>query len=176
MHERVHDASFTEMRGNTLLSRATPVKSERLRIAGECDMVELRRDPSGVAIHGRDGLWSLYPVEYKRGKPDERKSAEMQLCAQAMCLEEMFVCEIREGAIYYGEIRHRQTVKLTQELRTQVTESLEEMRRLFERGHTPRAKMTSVCKNCSMVELCQPTLTKRPAASEYVRRALEDDT
>ena len=72
MHERVHDAGFTESRGSTLLSRAMPISSQALRITGECDMVELHRDPAGVPIHGRDGLWRLYPVEYKRGKPDPR--------------------------------------------------------------------------------------------------------
>ena len=100
---------------------------------------------------------------------------EMQLCAQALCLEEMFVTEIPEGAIYYGETRHRLRVELTPELRAQVRDALSEMHRLFERGHTPRAKMTRACKGCSMAELCQPALTKQVSASEYVRRAMEDE-
>lgn len=175
LHERVHDSGFTELRGSTLLSRAMPVRSEALRITGECDMVELHRDLSGVPIHGREGRWRLYPVEYKRGKPDESGSDEMQLCAQAMCLEEMFVTEIPEGAVYYGDTHRRLRVELTPELRQQVREAVEEMHRLFERGYTPKAKLTRACKNCSLVELCQPALTKQLSASEYVRRALEDD-
>ena len=103
LHERVHDPNFTQLRGSVLLSRAMPVRSEALHITGECDMVELHRDPNGVPIHGRTGLWRLYPVEYKHGKPDARGADELQLCAQAMCLEEMFVTEIPEGSVYYAE-------------------------------------------------------------------------
>ena len=176
MHERVHDAGFTESRGSVLLSRAMPIRSQTLRITGECDMVELHRDPSGVPIQGREGTWRLYPVEYKRGKPDERGADEMQLCAQALCLEEMFVTDIPEGAVYYGQTRRRKKVAFSEELRQQVRAALEEMHQYFARGTTPRAKMTRACKSCSMVELCQPGLSKHLSASEYVRRALEEET
>lgn len=177
MHERVHDAGFTESRGSVLLSRAMPVRSQKLRINGECDMVELHRDSAGVPIQGRDGLWRLYPVEYKRGKPDGRNAAELQLCAQAMCLEEMFVTEIPEGAIYYGETRRRLKVALTEELRRQVCGLLDEMHALFDRGYTPKVKPTPACKSCSMAEICLPLLNKRPSAAEYVRRKLlEEDS
>lgn len=175
MHERVHDASFTESRGSVLLSRGMPVRSTLLNITGVCDMVELHKDPLGVSIQGREGTWRLYPIEYKRGKPNERGADEMQLCAQAMCLEEMFVTEIPEGAVFYGESHRRLPVVFTEELRQKVRASLEEMHQLFERGHTPRAKMTRACKNCSLVELCQPGLSKQMSASEYVRRMLEEE-
>ena len=91
MHERVHDDSFTEARGSVLLSRGMPVRSQELRITGVCDMVELYKDENGVPIQGRDGRWRLYPVEYKLGQPDIQGADALQLCAQAMCLEEMFV-------------------------------------------------------------------------------------
>lgn len=175
MHERVHDASFTESRGSVLLSRGMPIRSTLLNITGVCDMVELHKDPLGVSIQGREGTWRLYPIEYKRGKPNERGADEMQLCAQAMCLEEMFVTEIPEGAVFYGETHRRLPVVFTEELRQKVRASLEEMHQLFERGHTPRAKMTRACKNCSLVELCQPGLSKQMSASEYVRRMLEEE-
>lgn len=175
MHERVHDASFTESRGSVLLSRGMPVCSNSLNIMGVCDMVELYKDPSGVPIRGREGTWRLYPVEYKRGKPDERGADEMQLCAQAICLEEMFVTDIPEGAVFYGETHRRMPVTFTEELRNKVRLSLEEMHRLFERGYTPRAKMTRVCKSCSMLELCQPALSKQMSPAEYVRRKLEEE-
>lgn len=176
LHERVHDENFTELRGSVLLSRAMPVRSGRLRITGECDMVELHRDASGVPIHGRDGLWRLYPVEYKHGKPNEYGSAQLQLCAQAMCLEEMFVTEIPEGAIYYGGTHRRLKVELTPQLRQQVCNMLEEMHALFERGHTPKVRPTKSCKSCSLVELCKPTLSKQQSAAEYVRHKLEEDS
>lgn len=176
MHERVHDAEFTEVRGSVLLSRAMPVRSVSMNITGECDMVELHKDPHGVPIQGREGTWRLYPIEYKRGRPNDRGADEMQLCAQAMCLEEMFVTDIPEGAVFYGEIHRRMSVVFTEELRNSVRSALEEMHRLFERGHTPRAKMTKACKNCSLVELCQPGLSKQVSPSEYVRRMLEEES
>lgn len=175
MHERVHDDNFTELRGSKLLSRGMPVRSETLKITGVCDMVELYQDETGVSIQGREGKWQIYPVEYKHGKPNERGSDELQLCAQAMCLEEMFVTDIPEGAIYYGKTRHRMTVALTQDLREQTKVALEEMYRLFARGYTPKAKWTKACKNCSLVEICQPKLSKQMSASEYIKRMLEEE-
>lgn len=174
LHERVHDEGFTEKRGTVLLSRAMPVRSERLKITGECDMVELIQAAEGVPIHGREGRWRLYPVEYKRGKPDERGADAMQLCAQALCLEEMFVTEIPEGALYYAASRHRTIVPMTEELRRETADALEEMHRLYDRGSTPRAKYTRACKSCSMHELCQPELTKGLSAAEYIRRSLAE--
>lgn len=175
LHERVHDKEFTEMRGSVLLSRAMPVRSATMGITGECDLVELYRDPYGVPIHGREGTWRLYPVEYKRGKPDSRGADEMQLCAQAMCLEEMFVTEIPEGALYYAALHQRRTVAFSAELRQKVRAAVSDMHRLMERGYTPRAKWTKACKSCSLVEVCQPEVSKGLSASEYVRRALEVD-
>ncbi|MGM9677823.1 MAG: CRISPR-associated protein Cas4 [Butyricicoccus sp.] len=175
MHERVHDDGFVELRGSVLLSRGMPIRSETLQITGVCDMVELHRDEQGISIQGRDGKWRVYPVEYKHGGPDERGADELQLCAQAMCLEEMLVTDIPEGAIYYGKTRHRMTVALTDELRQQTKDSLKEMHQLFAKGYTPRAKWTKACKSCSLTEICQPKLSKQISASEYVRRLLEEE-
>lgn len=175
MHERVHDGGFTELRGSVLLSRGMRVRSESLKITGECDMVELYRREDGVPIRGREGRWQLYPVEYKHGRPDPRGADELQLCAQAMCLEEMFVTEIPEGALYYGKTRRRLKVAFTEELRQQVRDAVREMHRLFDRGYTPRAKLTEACKGCSLREICRPELTKQLSASEYVRRAMMED-
>ena len=158
-----------------MIVRAMPVHSREMGVSGECDVVEFHKAPEGISLVGREGTYIAIPVEYKRGIPKTDDSDILQVAAQAMCLEEMFVTDIPEGAIYYGELRHRQTVVLTQEMRERVRDSFEEMHRLFERGYTPKARMTSACKSCSMVELCQPALTKGLSASEYVRRALEDD-
>ena len=175
IHERVHDENFTESRGSVLLSRGMPVRSQLLRITGECDLVELRHDENGIAIYGRSGTWRVFPVEYKHGQPDERGADEMQLCAQALCLEEMLVTDIPDGAIYYGKIRRRVPVAFTAELRRMTAEAIAEMHRLFARGHTPKAKWTKACKSCSLVEVCQPLLAKRMSASAYVRQMLEED-
>lgn len=174
MHERVHDSSFTESRGSVLLSRGMRVRSEEMKLTGECDMVELYRDAGGVSIQGREGRWRLYPVEYKHGSRDERGADELQLCAQAMCLGEMFVTEIKEGALFYGKTRRRVSIHFSEELREQVRQTSAEMHRLLQRGHTPRAKYTGACKSCSLQEICQPGLTKQVSANEYIQRAFEE--
>ena len=175
MHERVHDEAFTQARGAVLLSRGMRIRSQRLQITGVCDMVEMYRDENGVPIQTREGRWRLYPVEYKHGRPDEQGADALQLCAQAMCLEEMFVTDIPEGALYYGKTRHRECVIFSPELRCQVDEAVREMQLLFEKGYTPKAKMSRACKSCSLMEICQPALSKRMSASEYVRRAFHEE-
>jgi len=87
MHEHVHDQGSRESRGDRLIVRGLSVHSAQLGISGQCDAVEFHRNPDGVALRGREGLWLPYPVEYKRGKPKEHSADELQLCAQAMCLE-----------------------------------------------------------------------------------------
>lgn len=174
MHDRVHDDSFVEKRGSVVYSRGMSVRSETLKITGVCDMVELHEDTNGIPIQGREGKWSVYPVEYKHGKPDPRMADEMQLCAQAICLEEMFATTIPAGAIYYGELRHRKEVTFSKELREEVIKSLKEMYDLLERGKTPKARLTKVCPSCSMYEVCQPRLCGVENASAYVRRKVRE--
>ena len=158
MHKKVHDPSVKEKRKETLLVRALPVSSKELGVSGECDLVEFHKCEDGITLSGHRGLYSVFPVEYKKGKPKITDEDKLQLTAQAMCLEEMFVTDIPEGAVYYGETRRRLKVELTADLRAQVRTSLEEMHRLFALGYTPRAKQTHACKSCSMFELCQPEL------------------
>ena len=105
MHERVHDQEFRESRGDCLTVRGLAIHSTELGVSGQCDAVEFRRAPAGIALQNREGLWLPYPVEYKRGKPKKHSADELQLCAQAMCLEEMLCCAVPEGALYYGEPR-----------------------------------------------------------------------
>ena len=98
----------------------------------------------------------------------------MQLCGQAMCLEGMLCCDIPEGALYYGETRHRQAVAFTPELRKQVTELLEQMHALYRRGYTPKVKPTKSCNACSLKELCLPKLMKSRSVADYLRSAMEE--
>ena len=174
MHERVHDDGFTELRGSILLSRGMPIRSERLRITGVCDMVELHQDEHGISIHGRDGKWTIYPVEYKYGRPDERGADELQLCAQAMCLEEMLCCTISEGALYYGATKRRQSVAFSKELREMVRQFAAEMHQLYEKEYTPKVKPGKFCNACSLKELCLPKLWKKRSVQSYLRNTMED--
>ena len=175
LHERVHDADFTEKRGSVLLSRGMPVRSQALGMTGSCDMVEMTQDEAGVPIQGREGRWRLYPVEYKHGREDIAHSAAWQLCGEAMCLEEMFATDIPEGAIYLAAKRRRETIAFTSELRQKVSAACAEMHRLFARGQTPRCQYRAVCKSCSLRELCQPETTYGRSAQAYVARRLAEE-
>lgn len=112
-----------------------------------------------------------YPVEYKRGKPKEGTEDTLQLCGQAMCLEEMLCCEIPRGALYYGEPRRRTEVDFTPALRQEVRALLEEMHALYVRGSTPKVKPTKGCNACSLKGLCLPKLMRSKSVSAYLRGA-----
>lgn len=174
MHQAAHDKGSQESRGDLLITRGLSVFSPSLGVSGQCDVVEFRRDPSGVSLHGREGLWQPYPVEYKKGRPKEGLADELQLCGQAMCLEEMLCCSIPEGALYYGEPRRRTAVPLTEDLRREVRDCLEEMHRLYQRRRTPRVKPTKACNACSLKDLCLPGLLRAKSASAYLREAMEE--
>lgn len=175
MHTRAHDEKQRERRGDLLILRGLPVFSRSLGVSGQCDVVEFRTDPEGVPLRGADGLWQPYPVEYKRGKPKAHDADQMQLCAQAMCLEEMLCCAIPEGALFYGEPRRRTAVPFTEELRQAVRDALEEMHQLFRRGYTPRVKPDKSCNACSLKELCLPALARHGSAAAYLKNAMEDN-
>ncbi len=174
LHQRAHSEHLTESRGDTLIVRGLRVVSHRLQIQGICDVVEFRKDPSGVTLHGREGKWLPYPVEYKRGSPKLGDMDELQLCAQAMCLEEMLLCAIPEGSLFYGEPRRRTRVPLDDALRGRVEATLTEMRMLYAKGYTPRATPGKGCSACSLKELCLPQLTKKQSPSAYLREHLSE--
>lgn len=176
MHQRAHDAGQKEKRGDVLIMRGLHVRSLRLDITGICDVVEFHRDPEGVMLSGYDGLWKAYPVEYKRGEPKMHDADELQLCAQAMCLEEMLACRVEEGSLFYGEIRRREHVKFTEELRARVISMFEEMHQYFDRGYTPSARPDKGCGACSLKELCLPRLKKTPDVKEYLRRHMKEES
>ena len=176
MHARAHDHKFSEKRKNLIVTRGIPVFSHKLRIRGVCDVVEFYADASGVPLSGRKGLWLPCPVEYKRGKPKIGDEDRVQLCAQAMCLEEMLVSPPIETAyVYYGETKRRETVTLSQELRGDVYKMFEEMQDLFARSFTPKPRKTKKCNNCSFKDVCLPTLTAKGNVSDYIRKAIMED-
>ena len=175
-HQRAHDEAQRERRGDTLILRGLPVISHRLGITGQCDVVEFHGAPDGVPLRGEDGLWLPYPIEYKRGAPKAHDADRLQLCAQAMCLEEMLCCVIPEGALYYGDPRRRTPVLFTGGLRQAVSAALEEMHQLYRRGHTPKVRPAKSCSACSLKELCLPILRRRSTVADYLARAMEDTT
>lgn len=174
MHEKAHSGD-AESRGDVVIMRALRVFSATLGLSGECDVVEFNRNADGISLNGHDGLWRPYPVEYKRGKPKEHNADEMQLCAQAMCLEEMLCCTIPCGALFYGEPRRRTEVEFTPELRRAVEDSLNEMHDYYKRGYTPKAKLRKGCSACSLKEICLPKMAQRKSVAAYVEGALNEE-
>lgn len=175
MHERAHGGEVTEKRGDLLTVRGMRVSSAALGMSGTCDVVEFRRSDPGVNLFGRDGSWTAYPVEYKRGWPKEHDADRLQLCCQAMCLEEMLAAEIPEGALYYGEPRRRDRVEFTKDMREQVVSMAEEMHGYYRRGYTPKVKTGSFCRACSLNGICLPRFCRNVSAEEYLKGRLREE-
>ena len=173
MHDKAHDASFYESRGDRCIMRGISIHSASLGISGQCDVVEFRQSRDGIRLDGKEGLWQPYPVEYKRGEPKADDSDMLQLGAQAMCLAEMLCCEIPEGALYYGRTRQREKVKFTSGMREKVREMLLEMHDDYRRGYTPRVKASKACNACSLKEHCLPKMMKSGSVKDYLRSAVE---
>ena len=173
MHENAHNQGLRESRIDLLIVRNLAIHSSQLGVSGHCDVVEFRRDPDGITLQGRLGSWRPYPVEYKRGQPKDGQADELQLCAQAMCLEEMLCCSIPEGALYYGETRHRLAVAFTADLRDQVASRLAEMHELYRKCYTPKVKPSKACNACSLKDLCLPRLMRAKKVSDYLSDAME---
>lgn len=172
MHTKAHDSGFREKRGDVVITRAMKISSAELGISGECDVVEFHKSPNGIYIPRLEGRYNVIPVEYKRGQPKENNCDELQLCAQALCLEEMLCCEIPEAYLYYGETRRRHTVVLDEPLRDKTAQMINEMHQLYDRQHTPKVKRTKACNACSLKDICLPVLNKERSAAEYIDEML----
>jgi CRISPR-associated exonuclease Cas4 len=158
-HERVH-AVETEIRRGVRTVTGMPLRSDRLGVTGIADVVELHR--------AADGVWHPVPVEHKRGRPKAHRADEVQLCAQAMALEEMFEVEIAAGALFYGQPRRRTAVSFDPALRALTQTVATATRTLIAAGRTPRMDYDKKrCDGCSLIELCRPQTTgaQRSAAA-----------
>lgn len=175
MHQKAHDPYLTEKRKDTIIVRALPVSSRTLGASGECDIVEFQKCDDGIRLHGHRGLFSVYPVEYKKGKPKESEEDKLQLTAQAMCLEEMFSTEILEGALFYGETRRREQVVFSTELREEVKQMFQEMHQYYKRRYTPKVKQSKACSSCSLKDICLPKLEKTTSAKKYIAQMLKEE-
>jgi CRISPR-associated exonuclease Cas4 len=150
LHEAA-DSGRHETRPGLRVARGLQIRSLVLGVSGRADVVELRGEPP-----------KPFPVEYKRGKPKSHRADEVQLCAQAICLEEMFGVPVEEGALFYGETRRRQPVPFDEELRALTMRVAAEVRENILRGRTPPPLLTPACKRCSMNGHCQPARLERP--------------
>jgi CRISPR-associated exonuclease Cas4 len=147
LHERA-DGGECQSRNNIRIERAVALRSLRLGLSGKADVVEYHRDEAGN--------WRPYPVEYKRGRPKAANWDQVQLCAQAMCLEEMLRCAVPEGALFYGTNRRRQVVRFDERLRRETEEAAKRLHELVRSGTTPPARYAKKCESCSLMNLCMP--------------------
>ncbi len=171
-HHTAHDAAKMEKRGNLLITRGLRVRSARLGLSGACDVVEFHRARDGISLSSYEGLWLPFPVEYKKGQPKEHDADELQLCAQAICLEEMLACHIPCGSLFYGESRRRNKVEFTDSLRKQVSDMSAEMHDLWKKGYTPKVKWRKGCNACSLKDICVPKLGKAKPVDVYIENRL----
>lgn len=175
LHEKAHDVTSAEKRGDLLISRGMPIYSRKMGVSGECDVVEFRRTEKGITLSGREGQFEVVPVEYKRGKPKDNDIDVLQLSAQAMCLEEMLCCCIPYGYLYYGETKHRKKIEFEDSLRQKVIDMFEEMHQYYNRRYTPRVKRSKACNACSLKDICLPALGVGKSASVYISKMLSEE-
>ena len=163
LHERV-DAGGVESRGSTRLAYSLPLRSLSLGLSGKADVVEFHREGEGTVI------WRPFPVEHKRGKPKKADWDKVQLCAQAMCLEEMLGVEVPKGALFYGKTRRRTDVVFDENLRRKTEETASRLHELITNGVTTAPIYTPVCENCSFLEACLPQfLEKKRSVKTYLK-------
>ncbi|CAH1905632.1 CRISPR-associated exonuclease Cas4 [Candidatus Nitrotoga sp. HW29] len=158
-HERVDDPGFETFEG-VRAERALPVWSDRLGLIGKCDVVEFYPD-------GR-----IYPVEYKHSRKREKIHDDLQLAAQVMCLEEMTGKTITHGAIYHHSSRRRREVTITQELRDKVEKTVNVIRAIMNSGNLPPPVNDARCKECSLIEICQPHAVAERAVQHSLLKTL----
>jgi CRISPR-associated exonuclease Cas4 len=166
MHEHVHEEG-DESRGDVRIERGVSLRSLQLGLIGKADVIEYHRQA--------DGNWQAFPVEYKRGKPKPDESDKIQLCAQAICLEEMMNVCIPAGAIFYGRTRRRLDVEFSEALRQATQQTAGAVRQLLSEGTTPKPVYAKRCENCSLVAECLPkTIQKKRTVESYLKRILQD--
>ncbi len=171
MHERVHGQE-AESRGDVRSVRGLRIRSLELGIAGIADMVEFHRSEAGIMLPGEWDRWAVFPVEYKRGKPKSDRCDEVQLCAQALCLEEMMSAEISAGALYYGSQHKRQNVLFDEELRRITRAMAARLHLLIRSNLTPPALYGKKCDNCSLLEICMPEAGGPGKIEKYLKEAI----
>lgn len=181
LHERA-DSGADETRGDVRIVRSVPVRSLRLGVSGRVDVVELHRvreveggDAQARSFPGLSGAWRPVPVEYKRGEPKYGDCDRVQVCAQALCLEEMLGVLIPRGLLFYGSPRRRVDVTLDETLRATTVEAARQFHQLVESGRTPIVSRQPKCRQCSLLPVCLPAPRRsRRSAAAYVQSALRE--
>jgi len=164
LHERI-DSCDPEQRGNVRFERSVAVKSQQLNISGKLDLLEIEGKPPT----------RYFPVEYKRGKPKIENWDKIQLCAQALCLEEMRNITIEEGALWYWQVRKREQVLLNDDLRLETIASIKGARKILLSGKTPSPTADKKrCRACSLLDLCEPETFRKDRSKSYIQEMFTD--
>jgi CRISPR-associated exonuclease Cas4 len=181
LHKKAHEGK-PETRDGERITRGLPLRSFRLGLFGVADIV-LWRPPPDRRVRGRTlrqailaakpeelAEWSVIPVEYKRGKPKQNDCDRVQLCAQAICLEEMLGIEVQNGQLYYGTNRRRVDVALDADLREVTADAASRLHAMIASGVTPPGQYEKKCDTCSLLSVCLPAIGTVPSAERYVSR------
>jgi CRISPR-associated exonuclease Cas4 len=170
MHERV-DSAKRESRKDVRIAYSLSLQSLRLGLVGKADVVEFHKEKNAAGKM----IWRPFPVEYKRGRPKKDNCDKIQLCAQALCLEEMLGHDIEQGALFYGKTRRRQDVAFDQDLRAETEVMAVRLHALFAAGKTPKPVFDKRCPHCSFISLCLPeTLNGTKSARRYLDAICEE--
>lgn len=174
LHRKTNDPFVVEKRKDRIVARAVPIVSHTLRLYGVADVIEFEKAENGVTLDGRNGLWWPQPVEYKVGKPKLDNWDMVQVCAQAICLEEMYGVRLKMAQIFYGKTRRRLDVPINRDLRDETMEVAKKMHEIFDAGITPKAIYRPACEKCSLADLCAPKLSERKNIEDYFLEILQE--
>jgi CRISPR-associated exonuclease Cas4 len=161
LHEQTHQIE-TERHGDLRIARGLWLRSFRLGLIGNSDVIEFQKvsdyqkDKMTVSLYDIEGFWQPFPVEYKRGRLRSEESFEVQLCAQALCMEEMLNIYIPAGAIYYGKSKRRLEISFNQAIRNKTEASAKCLHEIVSSGVTPKAHNQIKCQSCSLIDICLP--------------------
>lgn len=176
LHKHVDDPFYRQKCGDQITLRAVNIASRELGLYGVSDAIELlpSSDINDTILHPKyPGRWKPIVVEYKHGRPKKNEVDEVQLAAQTMCLEEMYDIHIPYGVFFYGEIRHRINVDITDELRHIVRQCTKDMHAIFSNTIIPKAEYGKYCDKCSMIDLCMPKMaTNCTTVKTYLNKNL----
>lgn len=172
-HERVH-TQRVEKRGNFAKLYEFPVFSERLGLNGLCDCIEARQSKNGAELPDLEGRWTLYPIEYKHGVVRNEREYELQLCGQAICLEEKYQVSIPKGSLFYLDAHRRLEVELNSGLRKETADTAQKLIQMLQNKKIPEPVPSTKCKKCSLKEICMPKLPR--SALAYCKKLIAEMT
>ena len=174
-HENAHNGAFSETRNGILIRRGLSVFSRTMGISGNCDIVEFHPSEEGISISKDSKRYLPFLLNIKEESLNNIKLMTYSyVCAQAMCLEEMLLCKIEKGYLFYGETRRRTEVLFSSDMRSTVKAFCEEMHKLYLKQYTPKVKISKKCNACSLKDICLPKLNQNPSVDEYFDKYLGD--